>query len=120
LIVVDVHEIGSNCVGGAELAVHKGKLQALSDETHAVLKKNVFQHYEQFIDTAKDISCNIPVARKLCSKERLTWFLINAYHLGRSGWGNVPNLADVEGSEKSCSEPVGHFHRGKKASGAGC
>jgi len=59
VLCVDVQEVGSKCVGGAELAVHKGKLQSLSDETHGVLKKNVFQHYEQFIETAKDISCKI-------------------------------------------------------------
>lgn len=53
----DVNEVGSQCVGGVELVSHKAKLQTLSDETHFALKKNVFQHYEQFIETAKDISC---------------------------------------------------------------
>lgn len=52
-----MNDVGSQCVGGVELINHKGKLQALSDETHFALKKNVFQHYEQFIETAKDISC---------------------------------------------------------------
>lgn len=46
-------------MGGTELAAQKAKLQNLSDETHVVLKKNVFQHYGQFIDTAKDISCTV-------------------------------------------------------------
>lgn len=55
--MVDVAEIGSKCVGGAELTTQKTKLQNLSDETNAVLKKNVFKHYGQFIETAKDISC---------------------------------------------------------------
>ncbi|ODM91800.1 Exocyst complex component 8 [Orchesella cincta] len=51
-----VSDVGSQCVGGVELINHKSKLQTLSDETHVALKKNVFQHYEQFIETAKDIS----------------------------------------------------------------
>ncbi len=44
-------------MGGAELSGQKNKLQNLSEETQHALKKNVFQHYNQFIDTAKDISC---------------------------------------------------------------
>ena len=52
-------EINAQCVGGSELNAEKVKLQTLSEETHALLKKNVFQHYRQFIDTAKDISCEL-------------------------------------------------------------
>ena len=32
-------------------------IQGLSDETNNQLKKNVYQNYSQFIETAKEISC---------------------------------------------------------------
>jgi len=52
-----VAKLAAECIGGTELLAQKAKIQSLSDETHIALKKNVFQHYEQFIETAKDISC---------------------------------------------------------------
>ncbi|XP_050306757.1 exocyst complex component 8 [Anthonomus grandis grandis] len=51
-----IKEISQNYVGGSELQNLKKKIQQLSDETSNNLKKNVYQNYVQFIDTAKEIS----------------------------------------------------------------
>ncbi|CAH1133128.1 unnamed protein product [Ceutorhynchus assimilis] len=51
-----VRDISQNYVGGLELQNIKKKIQALADETSNNLKKNVYQNYVQFIETAKEIS----------------------------------------------------------------
>lgn len=51
-----VRDISQNYVGGSELQSIKKKIQALADETSNNLKKNVYQNYVQFIETAKEIS----------------------------------------------------------------
>ncbi|XP_026465059.1 exocyst complex component 8 [Ctenocephalides felis] len=51
-----VKELTQKCIGGQELQQEKVKIQALSDETANSLKKNVYQNYMQFIETAKEIS----------------------------------------------------------------
>lgn len=57
-IFLDVKELTQQCVGGHDLQQHRQKIQALSEETNQYLKKNVYQNYMQFIETAKEISCN--------------------------------------------------------------
>jgi len=51
-----VKELSQRCVGGMELVAQRQKMQALSEETNSQLKKNVYQNYMQFIETAKEIS----------------------------------------------------------------
>jgi len=41
-----------------ELVSQRQKMQTLSEETNMQLKKNVYQNYMQFIETAKEISRN--------------------------------------------------------------
>lgn len=43
-------------MGGSELQNLRKKIQNLSEETSNNLKRNVYQNYVQFIDTAKEIS----------------------------------------------------------------
>nr|CAD7398301.1 unnamed protein product [Timema cristinae] len=51
-----VKELSQRCVGGQELQQQRQKIQALADETNLSLKRNVYQNYMQFIETAKEIS----------------------------------------------------------------
>ncbi len=51
-----VREIAARCVGGHELHLQRANIAALSEDTHAQLKKNVYQNYGQFMNTAKEIS----------------------------------------------------------------
>lgn len=51
-----VKELTKSCVGGEELSQQKEKIQALSEETASALKKNVYENYMQFIETATEIS----------------------------------------------------------------
>ncbi|CAH0556750.1 unnamed protein product [Brassicogethes aeneus] len=51
-----VKHLSQNYVGGSELQAIRKKIQALSEDTNNNLKKNVYQNYGQFIDTAKEIS----------------------------------------------------------------
>ncbi|XP_066141876.1 exocyst complex component 8 [Euwallacea fornicatus] len=51
-----VKDISQNYVGGSELKNIKKKIQVLADDTSNNLKKNVYQNYVQFIETAKEIS----------------------------------------------------------------
>ncbi|KAF7270056.1 exocyst complex component Exo84 [Rhynchophorus ferrugineus] len=51
-----VRDTSQNYVGGSELQNIKKKIQTLADDTSNRLKKNVYQNYVQFIETAKEIS----------------------------------------------------------------
>ncbi|KAF9802843.1 hypothetical protein SFRURICE_021159 [Spodoptera frugiperda] len=51
-----VKELAKSCVGGEELQQQKDKIQSLADETANALKKNVYENYMQFIETATEIS----------------------------------------------------------------
>lgn len=51
-----VRELSRRCVGGQELQQQYQKIQLLGEETSAQLKRNVYQNYTQFIETAKEIS----------------------------------------------------------------
>jgi len=51
-----VSEISQRCVGGEEILAQRKVIQNLSDDTSNQLKKNVYQNYSQFIETAKEIS----------------------------------------------------------------
>lgn len=52
----DVRDLSQQCVGGQELQRMRKQIHALSEKTSGSLKKNVYQNYMQFIDTAKEIS----------------------------------------------------------------
>lgn len=49
-------ELGAQCVGADELRQQRAKIQELANNTSAQLKRNVYQNYTQFIETAKEIS----------------------------------------------------------------
>lgn len=51
-----VKELARSCVGGEELQQQKEKIQTLAEETANSLKKNVYENYMQFIETATEIS----------------------------------------------------------------
>ncbi|XP_066581241.1 exocyst complex component 8 isoform X2 [Prorops nasuta] len=51
-----VKDLSAQCVGADELRKQRAKIQELADNTSAQLKKNVYQNYMQFIETAKEIS----------------------------------------------------------------
>ncbi|XP_072396920.1 exocyst complex component 8 [Diabrotica undecimpunctata] len=51
-----VKNLSQNYVGGSELQNLRRKIQSLSEETSNNLKKNVYENYVQFIETAKEIS----------------------------------------------------------------
>ena len=51
-----VKEIAQRCVGGHELHLQRNNIKTLSEDTHSQLKRNVYQNYNQFIETAKEIS----------------------------------------------------------------
>ncbi|XP_049879092.1 exocyst complex component 8 [Pectinophora gossypiella] len=51
-----VKELAKSCVGGEELTQQKDKIQTLAEETASALKKNVYENYMQFIETATEIS----------------------------------------------------------------
>lgn len=51
-----VKELARSCVGGEELQQQKEKIQTLAEETASALKKNVYENYMQFIETASEIS----------------------------------------------------------------
>lgn len=49
-------DLSAQCVGADELRKQRARIQELADSTSAQLKKNVYQNYMQFIETAKEIS----------------------------------------------------------------
>ncbi|XP_033223008.1 exocyst complex component 8 [Belonocnema kinseyi] len=51
-----VKELSAQCVGADELRKQRARIQELADSTSAQLKRNVYQNYMQFIETAKEIS----------------------------------------------------------------
>ncbi|XP_043461106.1 exocyst complex component 8 [Leptopilina heterotoma] len=51
-----VKDLSAQCVGADELRKQRARIQELADSTSAQLKRNVYQNYMQFIETAKEIS----------------------------------------------------------------
>ncbi|GLV41624.1 Exocyst 84 [Carabus blaptoides fortunei] len=51
-----VKELSQQCVGGQELQRRRKQIQYQAEKTSGTLKKNVYENYMQFIDTAKEIS----------------------------------------------------------------
>lgn len=49
-------ELSAQCIGADELRQQRAKIQELANNTSAQLKRNVYQNYMQFIETAKEIS----------------------------------------------------------------
>lgn len=54
--LIVVKELSAQCVGADELRQQRAKIQELANNTSAQLKRNVYQNYMQFIETAKEIS----------------------------------------------------------------
>ena len=82
LLDVDVKELTQQCVGGHDLLQQRQKIQALSEETNQYLKKNVYQNYMQFIETAKEISCKselICVVQKFVILLRLNKMFLSSF-----------------------------------------
>ncbi|EEB12116.1 exocyst complex component, putative [Pediculus humanus corporis] len=52
----NVRELSQKCVGGQELQQQRKAIQAISESTSVLLKKNVYKNYIQFIETAKEIT----------------------------------------------------------------
>jgi len=55
-LLIVVKELSAQCVGADELRQQRAKIQELANNTSAQLKRNVYQNYMQFIETAKEIS----------------------------------------------------------------
>ncbi|KAI4497387.1 hypothetical protein M0802_007398 [Mischocyttarus mexicanus] len=51
-----VKDLSAQCIGADELRQQRAKIQELANNTSASLKRNVYQNYMQFIETAKEIS----------------------------------------------------------------
>ncbi|XP_074109472.1 exocyst complex component Exo84 [Cotesia typhae] len=51
-----VKDLNTQCIGATELHKQRMKIQELNDKTSIQLKRNVYQNYMQFIETAKEIS----------------------------------------------------------------
>ncbi|CAD6204344.1 GSCOCG00009931001-RA-CDS [Cotesia congregata] len=51
-----VKDLSTQCIGATELHKQRIKIQELNDKTSIQLKRNVYQNYMQFIETAKEIS----------------------------------------------------------------
>ena len=56
IYITVVKELSGQCVGADELRKQRARIQELADSTSAQLKRNVYQNYMQFIETAKEIS----------------------------------------------------------------
>lgn len=56
VLTLVVKEASQHCIGGQELVLLRKKIHGRLEETNDNLKKNVYQNYMQFIDTAKEIS----------------------------------------------------------------
>ena len=58
-LFTDVQSLSNNGIGRIELQQHRNVIQSLAKETNSKLKKNVYDNYTQFIETAKEISCKL-------------------------------------------------------------
>lgn len=78
VFISDVQGLGSSSVGGLELQQQRQRIQHLAKETNALLKKNVYNNYMQFIETAKEISCEwiIRVVSTTNHREIVWWDLV--------------------------------------------
>lgn len=56
LYLSDVRELSQRWVGCHELRQQRKAVQSLSETTNVSLKKNVYDNYTQFIETAKEIT----------------------------------------------------------------
>ena len=53
----DARSVSAQSDGDKDLQEKRQRVQALGEETAQILKKQVYHNYQQFIDTAKEISC---------------------------------------------------------------
>ena len=51
-----VKQLSQQSDGDRDLQEHRQRIQALAEETAQNLKRNVYQNYRQFIETAREIS----------------------------------------------------------------
>lgn len=50
-----VRDLSATCVGSGELQQHRRTIERIAETTDAQLKNNVYEHYGQFIETARQI-----------------------------------------------------------------
>ncbi|KAF2880749.1 hypothetical protein ILUMI_25421 [Ignelater luminosus] len=110
-----VRELSQNCIGGPELVRLHNKVQTLSEEINGNLKKNVYQNYMQFIDTAKEIShleSEMYQLSHLLSEQRsLLTFLSNTSVLG----DETPLVLETDSSKQNGEEQEEEVRRHKLA-----
>ncbi|KAK5645988.1 hypothetical protein RI129_004452 [Pyrocoelia pectoralis] len=103
-----VRELSQNCIGGPELVRLRNKVQTLSEETSGQLKKNVYQNYIQFIETAKEIShleSEMYQLSHLLSEQRsLLTSLSNTTILGEETPVSVEVVVNKESNKKQAEE----------------
>lgn len=56
MLILVVKDLSAQCIGADELNKLRTRIQELSTNTSGQLKRNVYQNYMQFIETAKEIS----------------------------------------------------------------
>ncbi|KAJ9594195.1 hypothetical protein L9F63_014355, partial [Diploptera punctata] len=99
-----VKELSQRCVGGQELQQQRQKIQVLADETNILLKKNVYQNYMQFIETAKEISHleseMYQLSHMLTEQRSLLSSLANTSLLG----DKIPSALDSDSAAATPSE----------------
>jgi len=115
-----VAEISQRCVGGEEVLQQRKVIQAVADDTNNQLKKNVYQNYSQFIETAKEISHlesdMYRLSHMITEQRKLLTGLLETSILGDS----VPLSHDIEKDEVEEVEkepetiPVNQMDTGRK------
>jgi len=115
-----VAEISQRCVGGEEVLQQRKVIQAVADDTNNQLKKNVYQNYSQFIETAKEISHlesdMYRLSHMITEQRKLLTGLLETSILGDS----VPLSHDIEKDEVEEVEkepettPVNQMNTGRK------
>nr|WIM01508.1 exocyst complex component 8 [Limnephilus lunatus] len=95
-----VKELARSCVGGQALQQQRQKIQAVSEDTANSLKKNVYENYMQFIETAKEISHleaeMYQLSHLLTDQRSLLQALASTSILGESNLSHTMNSEKVD------------------------
>lgn len=104
-MISDVRELSHKCVGGQELQQQRKTIQAVSESTNLMLKKNVYRNYMQFIETAKEIthleSEMYQLSHLLFEQKSLLEVLVNENNFNDS---SINELQDPKDKEKNVSQ----------------
>ena len=102
-----VKEIAQRCVGGHELHQQRVNIQTLSEDTNSQLKKNVYQNYGQFIETAKEISYleseMYQLAHMITEQRNLLSELMDSSILGDKTGGGGGDGSEAGGDEAAAA-----------------